>query len=372
VDTIGSAVGRGGIVSARKPGTPRLCRLGLIAAVATAAIVWAPPGAARAAAPPSSFFGVVPQAPLARADLSRMEGVVGTLRIPLSWAESEPQPGVYDFARFDAAVGAAAEHGIGVLPFVGSTPAWIAPVSARPPLSAAARGEWASFLRVLVRRYGPEGSFWQGRAARMPIRTWQIWNEPNFILFWRPRPSPRGYARLLATSARAIRGVDRGARIALAGVAPVGAGSPPWVFLRQLLRVPGVTRNFDLVALHPYASTVPHMTAQIEAARAAMIGAGDGRTPLLISEVGVASTGSYPSVFVRGERGQATFLRDALKLLLAKRRAWRIAGVDWFTWQDTAEANPYCSFCQGAGLIDLEGKPKQAWSLFKQIALSVR
>lgn len=316
---------------------------------------------------PGGFFGVVPQAPPTAAELGRMGGVVGTMRIPFNWAQLEPEPGRYEFAALDAEVLAAAREGIRVLPFVGSTPAWISVNPNRPPLgSARARRAWASFLRVLVARYGPGGALWRGEAGAMPIRRWQIWNEPNFILFWRPRPSPSGYARLLGLAADAIRGSDPKAQIVLAGVAPVGAGLWPWVFLRRLYRVPGVKKDFDLAAAHPYADTVDEMADQVESVRYVMDEAGDTSTPLLVSEVGVASWGSFPSSFVKGPTGQARFLRGAFERLLAMRGRWHLAGVDWFTWRDQAAPDTRCSFCQGAGLLNLDGDPKPAWWALKR------
>lgn len=323
---------------------------------------------------PPSFFGVVPQAPLSPTDLDRMKGVVGTLRVPIYWSECEPQPGVYDLAAVDALVGAAAERGIRVLPFVYGTPPWLSPSMARPPLSAAASRAWARFLRVLVGRFGQHGSFWAARTGpRLPIRSWQIWNEPNFLLFWRPRPSPRGYAKLLAVSSRSIHSRDRDAKVVAAGLAPVGAGLTPWDFLYDLYQVPGAKSNFDVVAIHPYASTLRRMVAQVKVARAVMRNAGDARKPLLLSEVGVASGGDQPSSFVLGPAGQASFLSNAFSLLLKERQRWHVAGVDWFTWQDTPTLNPYCSFCQGAGLLDVAGRPKPAWTAYRRaVAGAVR
>src|ERR1700759_2010259 len=93
-----------------------------------------------------------------------------------------------------------------------------AATAARPPPAPAALARWRGFLRVLVARYGPHGSFWHGRSRRLPIRRWQIWNEPNFKLFWTPHIEPKGYARLLHASAVAIRKADPGAKIVLAGI----------------------------------------------------------------------------------------------------------------------------------------------------------
>ncbi|MET0557403.1 MAG: hypothetical protein ABW065_01850 [Solirubrobacterales bacterium] len=333
--------------------------------------------AARSSTPagkvPPGFFGVVPQGPLSETDLNGMKGVVATLRVPVYWVDCEPEQGRYDFTTLDALVGSAAQRGIRILPYVYGTPAWLTSVPARPPLSGAASTAWASFLRVLVGRYGPGGSFWAARTgARLPIHSWQIWNEPNFVLFWKPKPSPRSYARLLAISSRAIRSRDRAAKIVAAGLAPVGAGLTPWDFLYGLYQVPDAKRNFDVVAIHPYASTLRRMTAQVKVARAVMRNAGDAAKPLIISELGVAS-GGQRSVFVKGLAGQARFLSESFSLLLKERLRWHIAGIDWFTWRDSAAPNPYCSFCQGAGLFDVGGQPKPSWTAYKRaVAAAVR
>src|SRR3954470_13427388 len=200
-------------------------------AAAAAAVLCAAYGSipTAAAAPISrAFFGVVSQAPPAAGELARMQGVVGTLRIPIYWSRCEPSPGEYDFSALDSEMAAAAEHGIAVQPVVYGTPSWLSRKPALPPLGRGASAAWTKFLRVVVWRYGSGGEFWRGRPRPMPIRRWQIWNEPNFVVFWKPHPRPAAYARLLRRSARAIRNADRRAKIVLAGVAPVGAGIKTW------------------------------------------------------------------------------------------------------------------------------------------------
>ncbi len=342
----------------------------LVAAVVVALAAVAPGGAAAAKPIPAGFFGVVPQEAPGAAELGQMEGVVGTLRIPILWADYEPSPGVYEFAALDAEIGAAAEAGIRVQPFVYGTPASYSPSPVLPPLEGAARTAWRRFLGALVHRYGSSGSFWTGRARRLPVRVWQVWNEPNFGVFWQPQPDPAAYARLLAASAPVIRAADPRALVALAGVAPVGDGIPTWLFLRRLFRVPGARRNFDLVALHPYSTTLAELDYSVGKTRRQMELAGLGSRPLLISELGVASTGEPSSVFTLGAEGQARFLAEALGRLLQMRRAWHIAGVDWFSWRDVAASDPYCSFCQGSGLFDLADEPKPAWFAFRRLVLA--
>lgn len=338
------------------------------------ALLGSVPGSARATgtagAPhstvPNGFFGVAPQATPSVSDVARMAGTVETLRIPILWFECEPKRGSYDFAVLDGEIGAAAARGIRVLPFVYGTPSWLGRQEV-PPLEGAALERWRGFLRVLVARYGPQGSFWKGRAHREPIRRWQIWNEPNFRLYWAPKIEPTGYAKLLRASATTIRKADPGAQIVLAGIAPVGYGMKTWVFMRQLLRVPGVRRDFDLAAVHPYSATIPELDYQVEKVRAAMVAGGAGHKPLLVTEFGVASRGDFPSAFVLGEEGQARFLRSAYDRLLEMRHRWHLAGAYWYTWQDEAEADPHCAFCQGAGLLRLNGTAKAAWFVFQRL-----
>lgn len=342
-----------------------------LAACAAALVLLGAAPAAGQAKLPAGFFGVVPQAIPSAGDFARMQGSVETLRMPIFWFECEPQRGEYDFANVDAEIGAAAERGIRVLPFVYGTPAWLGRQE-RPPLGGAGLARWRGFLRVLVARYGPHGSFWHGRPHRAPILRWQIWNEPNFRLYWAPKIEPAGYAKLLRASATAIREADPRAKIVLAGVAPVGYGMKTWVFMRRLLRVPGVRQDFDLAAVHPYSATIPELDYQLEKVRAAMVAGGAGRKPLLVSEFGVASGGDYPSAFIVGEAGQARFLREAYGRLLAMRHRWRIAGAYWYTWQDEAQADPHCGFCQGAGLLRLNGTAKPAWFAYQRLASAAR
>ncbi|MGN6586407.1 MAG: hypothetical protein ACTHKT_02905 [Solirubrobacterales bacterium] len=352
-------------------GSCRLCAA--LAVVVLAATAASPASAAPRPQPqPHGFFGLALQPPLAAADLKRMQGVVETLRIPVYWFECEPVPGVYDFSALDAQIAAAADHGLRVQPFVYGTPSWLTSDPARPPLGSRAIVAWGKFLRALVRRYGNGGEFWRGRTHQEPIRLWQVWNEPNFVVFWQPRPNPTAYARLLHVSARAIRGADPGARIALAGVAPVNAGMKTWIFLRRLFRRPGVRHDFDYVALHPYSTDVFELEYQVRKVRHVMAMAGVGRLPLLVTEVGVASWGDYPSAFVEGPDGQAHFLEAAFQRLLEMRRRWRIAGIDWYTWRDQRQVDLTCSFCQGAGLVGLDGKPKPAWWAYRRAVKEAR
>jgi len=320
-----------------------------------------------AAAVPPGFFGVAPQDGLTTKDYERMDGVVGTIRVPVYWPDVEPRPGERQFAALDDVVGRAADAGIDVLPFVYGSPSWVTTEPARAPRASGDRRAWAAFLSAVVRRYGPEGEFWQNRPWRRPIRRWQLWNEPNFPLFWAPRPSPRDYVRLLSSGARSIRAVDPDARIVLAGLAPIEGEPFPWEYLRRVYTFPAARRSFDAVALHPYSPSMRSLAYQLRETRRVMAAAGDGRTPIEITEIGVASSGQFPSTMVQGPNGQASFLRSAFRLLLKNRRRWRLEAVIWFTWRDWPTPDRTCVFCQGAGLFDVDDRPKPAWTAYRQM-----
>lgn len=99
-----------------------------------------------------------------------------------------------------------------------------------------------------------------------------------------------------------------------------------------------------------------------------MIRGGYGRMPLRITELGVASDGAFPNPFDRGRRGQAGFVKRVYGALLANRRQWRLGGVDWFAWQDLPGHDPFCVFCQFAGLFDTAGRAKPSWRAFRRVS----
>jgi hypothetical protein len=327
---------------------------------ATAVLIALASPALASARVPAGFFGIVPQAPLAASDLEQIGDAGLSLRLPVTWYGVEPERGKFDFAELDRVIGEAAADGIRVMPQLGGTPSWLASSPARPPLGEAGIAAWKGFVHKLVARYGSGGSFWRGRAQARPVRRWQIWNEPNFNIYWRPA-SPAGYAQLLRAGARMIRAADPRAQVVAAAVAPIEQAIKPWVFLERLYRIPGFRHDFDFAALNPYGSSVAGVEYEIRRVRRVMARAGDGRKPLLLTEVGVASGGQRPSPFDRGRQGQARFLEGVFTRLAAKREYWRLGGVYWFTWRDGTADDPTCIFCEYAGLFDAGGEPKPAW-----------
>jgi hypothetical protein len=353
---------------------------------ATAAISAA--SAPAAVALPADFWGVVPQTPPSLEQLQRLSrGGVESIRVPIGWNSVQPtENGRFDWTSSDALVRGAAEAGIDVLPFLSNAPAWAVPPAWVPgthhgmttpqhlPVSGAARVAWMSFVSQAVARYGPYGSFWAENPAlpQRPIRTWQIWNEPNFKYFV-ARPNPAEYAKLVKISSTALRSADPGAKLVLGGLFawPREAAyrrRPRQAyyateFLSQMFRsAPGIRSRFEGVALHPYTSTYRYLGRQITEVRTVLKANHDPNAGLWITEMGWSS--GYRSAangrneFEKGPRGQAQQLKGAFTLLRNKQRKWLVQRVYWFSVDDAPGA---CNFCDGSGLFGPGFVPKPAW-----------
>ncbi len=323
---------------------------------------------AGAAQIPSEFIGLSPQSAPNDSDYRLMEDAqVRSLRLPLSWAQVEPvSPAVEapDWSSFDFGVELAARHGMRVLPFVAASPGWIAPQSRLEPTRGWQLQAWAAFLREAVRRYGAGGSFWRDNPTLpyLPIRAWEIWNEPNIVTFG--RADPELFAPLLRTSGRVIHGVDGGAKVILGGLFGRPLQVPPNVssadFLSRIYRAHNVKKYFDGVALHPYVADAQAMRGQIRNLRRVMRVHHDAGTQLYLTELGWGSN-SFQTRWERGLLGQAHELDQAFEMLVNHRSSWRIGGVWWFSWADAYGA---CQFCDSAGLLTVDREAKPSWYEF--------
>jgi hypothetical protein len=324
---------------------------------ALALVLAAAPAEART---PGDFYGVVAQGPIRDGDHAQMrEAGAGVLRFPLEWAQVERQPGVYDWTAVDSVVNGAVAQGIEPLPFIWATPEWLNAQKAVPPLeSSGQRRAWERFLAAVTARYGSV------------VDKWQLWNEPNFKVYWKPKPQPRAYAELVRLGARVIRAGDPDAEIILGGVAPVKRGMLPWEFLEDVYDVRGVERWFDTVAVHPYFPELDGVEFQVRQALDEIDAARDRRARIRVTELGWASEGPAADPMTKGLEGQARMLRRSFRLLTKRRRAWHVTGVDWHSFQDVAadEGEPVCSFCPGSGLVTASREPKPAFGAFADFA----
>ena len=349
---------------------------------AVAALIALLAAASASAKAPREFFGVVPQGSLTSQDFERMgQGQVGSLRLEIFWAAANPSPGVYEWGPIDALVGDAARNDIRLIPFVYSTPQWVAQLDGHDcspaeclsfaPQKAEALEAWKTFLREAIGRYGPNGSFWtlNPLVPKKPIEIWQIWNEQNSPSFYKPKPNVKKFAKLLKASDEAISATDPSAEVILGGMfgTPLGGQKPgisAWKFLRKLYDIKGAKGDFDGVAPHPYASQLSNVRAQVELIREEMKAGGDRNAELWVTEVGWASDGPA-NPLNKGENGQARQLKELYQFFINKRGPWNVETVDWYSWRDNPDTNAgLCEWCAYSGLFTEDLTAKPAWREF--------
>lgn len=255
---------------------------------------------------------------------------IGIFRGGLAWNSTTP-----DFSFDDTLVAALAKHHIRFFPGLLGTPAGMSTA----PASGAAAGTYppanddrfARFAALCVKRYGPGGTFWRSNPGLpyLPVRAWQIWNEPNLVLNWEPMPDPVAYAHLLRASYRAIKRVDRKATVVAAGM-PFLNRQLETDFLSRMFRG-GARHAFDALAIHPYAGSVSLAVQKLQSARNVMRRFGVGNKPLWVTEVAWAGGGAR--AYIANQRGQARNLVGFFNRVHGDRRL-RVQKIFWYGWQD--------------------------------------
>lgn len=367
-------------------------------------LLWAP--SAAASAPPrvpQGFLGIsldVPVFPdpapgldLARQlDLMVASGVEN-LRIEFDWAGAQPYRSWRDvpaeehadfvdvggiptrFAPLDWVVALAAERGLPIEPYVLDAPPWAGERQGDTLVAIpTAAAPYARFVGALVRRYGPAGSFWrQNRGLpKLPIRMWQVWNEPNLVLFWWQQPFERRYVALLRAARTAIKQADPRAKVVLAGLPNYS-----WQDLSQIYGIPGARGLFDVVAVHPYTRQPGGVITILDLVRRVMDGSGDRRKPLIADEMGWPSSAGTSATgegsdFATTESGQAHDVSALLPMLARNRARLKLLGFDYYTW--AGEEQPGGTAFHYAGLFRFDqGKfvAKPAFYAFRQQARSL-
>jgi hypothetical protein len=347
---------------------------------------------------PYGFVGMDADGPLLTSDnhlnLSRqldtmVASGVDSLRVAFNWAAAQPYKSWTDvpldqatkfvdvggvptnFAAADAIVGLAAQRGLTVLPTVLYAPDWDAGanrIGLAPPKTT---GPYAAFLTALVHRYGPHGTFWSGTTGTpLPVRMWQIWNEPNLTYYW-PQPFVRSYVKLLGAAHDAIKQADPGARVVLGALTNFA-----WKYLVQIEKVPGARREFDVISVNGFTSTPSNEILYLQLVRRAANRAGDGSKPILATEVSWPSAqGKSPQHFDWNttEAGQARDITALLPLLAANREQLGLMGFYYYTWM--SEEFKGAPAFQFAGLFRFrkngQVNSKPAYDAFRRSALAL-
>ena len=138
------------------------------------------------------------------------EAGISWARQEFTWAEIEPEPGVYNWTKYDEIVDLLRRNNIQVIARLDRPPAWArskasATGSSGPPDDFETYGR---FVRAFAEHY-------KGK-----INYFQIWNEPNLGREWNDAPiDPAAYTQLLKIAYENAKAVDSNIRILSAPLA---------------------------------------------------------------------------------------------------------------------------------------------------------
>lgn len=269
------------------------------------------------------------------------------VREDFHWHRVQPRPDVWDWTFTDAAMRALLSRNIQVLGVLGPSVGWATANPNDPPndVSYYAPNEdaFVAYAVGVVSRY------------RRYVKHWEIWNEPDHAIFWRPAPDPVAYTRMLIRTANAIRAIDPEAKILIGGINPFDT-----TFLRTVAENGG-WGSFDILAIHPYVDPYSPEDGNLAAAADAVRALTQryGTKPIWATEVGWSSgPGDRDRIGVTDQQLQASYLVRSMLAL------WQ-AGVEhsfWYSFKDDP-GNPYGIIGLGNGRTDYQPRKPAFFAL---------
>lgn len=270
----------------------------------------------------------------------------GWIRDEVYWSEVEKEKGVFRFPPdYDHYLQAAQARGIQVLLILDFGNALYSGMEKGAPATDVERQAFARYCGQVVRRYKPFG-----------VRHYEIWNEPNASTFWRPRPNPGDYAKLLGAAYKSCKDADPGATVL--GCSTSGTDLD---FIGRVLDA-GSGRFMDAVSFHPYCAPLPpekKLPQDISKLKSLAPG-----KPLWISEFGYPTHTAEAGV---DEETQANYL---VRAFLLSRASPSIERVSWYDFQNDGEDRADAE--HNFGLVRKDLTPKPSFGAFKTMASLVR
>jgi hypothetical protein len=250
------------------------------------------------------------------------EANVGWVRMDFAWEEIEPQAGRFDFKKYDNVVSLLGKNNINILGLLDYTASW-----------ASYDGKWNSppkenklfvnYALKTIERYKDK------------IKYWEVWNEPDFYVYWSKQDGLVSYCALLKEVYTAAKKINPDCKILNGGLAN-GISSVNHLYDN------GAKDYFDVLNLHVFESplhsrSLSRIAAFPRLAYKIMARNGDGHKKIWITEIGCPGVkanlkvknwwlGVNPS-----ERQQARWLKQIYCKLLENKN---IDKVFWAFFRD--------------------------------------
>jgi len=245
------------------------------------------------------------------------------------WGVVEPEPGQWEFDYFDQAIDSYCRHRIHLLLILCYGSAW----NKVAPDSEEEMQQFGEYVYQMVNRY----QYW--------VKHWEIWNEPNILPFWAPKPNVAHYTRLLQIAYQRAKEADPDCVIL--GGAMAGADHR---FLRAMYEH-GAKDHFDVLSYHTYGNhpTEAGQQAEINGLRAVMKQYGDDK-PLWLTETGIYTGPAGVSLEQQAER---VVRSEILWVSMGVERIVQLTLKDWTDDLQTRDATSFRGLAYAGG----EAKP---------------
>lgn len=260
---------------------------------------------------------------LGKAVFYMKEAGVGIVRMDFLWQDIEPEPGKFEFDKYDHIVDLLTRNNIEVLGLLNYSVGW-----------ASVDGRWNSppkdnklfidYAVKVVRRY------------KNKVKYWEVWNEPDSVIYWAKQDRLKSYSELLKVTYKAIKEIDPGCKVLNGGLASGPAGV-------NCLYETGAKDYFDIMNIHIFQSPLQAraeniIISHLEAARKLMNKHGDENKNIWITEIGCP--GVKPGVQTKNwwlgdnpdEETQALWVEKAFTNLL---KFEYVEKVFWAFFRDT-------------------------------------
>ncbi len=248
---------------------------------------------------------------------------VNALRVDIQWSWAPVDAsGNYDLGKQVALANLCRSVGVEWIPCIAYTPARYRPAGTDDKHEPNAEGEleYARFAALCAKTLHPLG-----------VKKLEIWNEANISGFWKPKPNPAKYARMLKAAYQQIKVVVPQMEVMTVGMSPAGSYTSrplggvdvnPVAYLEEIYRL-GVGGHFDSVGHHPYdhnggsggyheASAWSQMQDTPKSLRSLMVANGDGAKKIHVTEFGLPSANQDQTWFTGTEAKQADWIRNAV------------------------------------------------------------
>lgn len=280
------------------------------------------------------------------------EAGIRFVRMDFLWYDLEPEPGVFEFERYDAIVDILWKNNIKILGIIEYNPRWW-------------DGPWNS---------PPDFDLYEKYACKVVshfknrVKYWEIWNEPDEKTYWIPQDDMKTYTKLLKRAYLAIKNIDPSCKVLMGGVSKY-----PHISLKRIYRNGGKD-YFDIVNFHPFTDplrpdAINHVRGIYSSVRQVMRKYGDEDKRIWFTELGCPGVkkATRENGWWNGmspvEKQQAAWVKQ----IYAECLKWE--GVDkvfWAFFRDTD--NHFKSGVDYFGLIRNDFSQKAAYKAYKEIS----